>query len=76
MKCSNPDCNRRIGLVRYRRWFSKRQYCSRRCRENVVARVPRFLQEKRNATAYFDWLFLEPVETSQPKPAVIRRATR
>jgi hypothetical protein len=74
MKCSNPDCNRCIGLVHYRRWF-KRRYCSRQCRDDVVARVPRFLQEKRNATTYFEW---QPIEKGQPKPvpAVIRQPAR
>jgi hypothetical protein len=78
MKCSNPDCNRRIGLVHYRRWFSKRRYCSRRCRDNVMSRVPRRLQEERNATTYFEWLFLQPIEKDQfkPVPAVIRPPTR
>jgi hypothetical protein len=34
MRRSNPDCNRGIGLVAYRRdWFSKRRYCSKRCRD-------------------------------------------
>ena len=38
MKCSNPDCNRGIGLVAYRRgWFSKRRYCSKHCRDALVA---------------------------------------
>ena len=38
MKCSNPGCNRGIGLVAYQRgWFSKRRYCSQRCRDAVVA---------------------------------------
>jgi hypothetical protein len=39
MKCSNPGCNRGIGLVAYRRgWFSKGRYCSQRCcRDAVVA---------------------------------------
>ena len=38
MKCSNPDCNRGIGLVAYQRgWFSKRRYCSQRCRDAFVA---------------------------------------
>jgi hypothetical protein len=33
MKCSNPNCNRGIGLVSYRRgWFGKQRYCSRNCR--------------------------------------------
>jgi hypothetical protein len=41
MKCSSPDCNRSIGLVAYRRgWFSKRRYCSRNCRDAVVAIAP------------------------------------
>ena len=34
MKCTNPDCSRGIGRVAYRRgWFSKRRYCSQRCRD-------------------------------------------
>jgi hypothetical protein len=76
MKCSNPDCNRCIGLVQYRRWFSKRRYCSRQCRDDT--RVPRLQQEQRNATTYFEWLGLQPIEKNQPKPApvVIRRVTR
>ena len=77
MKCSNPDCNRCIGLVHYRRWFSKRRYCSRQCLDDVVARVPKPLQAERNATTYFGWLFLQPIEKNRPKPipALIRRAT-
>ena len=38
MKCSNPDCNRGIGLVAYQRgWLSKRRYCSKHCRDAFVA---------------------------------------
>jgi hypothetical protein len=38
MKCSNPNCNRGLGLVVYRRgWFSKRRYCSKDCRDNFAA---------------------------------------
>ena len=41
MKCSNPDCDRGIGLVAYRRgWFSKRRYCSKRCRDAFMADAP------------------------------------
>jgi hypothetical protein len=78
MKCSNPDCRRRIGLVCYRRWFSKQRYCSRRCRDNVMSRVPRRLQEERMATTYFEWLFLQPIKKDQFKtvPAVIRPPAR
>jgi hypothetical protein len=57
MKCSNPDCNRGIGLVAYRRgWFSKRRYCSKRCRNALVADAPK-LQQKRNVTTYFEMAF-------------------
>ena len=42
MKCSNPDCNRGLGLVAYRRgWFSKRRYCSKHCRDALVADAPK-----------------------------------
>jgi hypothetical protein len=74
MKCSNPDCNCSIGLVAYRRgWFSKRRYCSKRCRDAFVADAPK-LQQKRNEMTYFEWLFLQPIENPQLKlkPAVIR----
>ena len=57
MKCSNPNCNRGIGLVRYRRgWFSKQRYCSRNCCDAFVADVPK-QQQTRSATSYFEWLF-------------------
>jgi hypothetical protein len=59
MKCSNPDCNRSIGLIHYRRWVSRRRYCSRQCRNDVVSRVPSRLQEERIAATYFEWLFLQ-----------------
>jgi len=49
MKCSNPDCNRGIGLVAYQRgWFSKRRYCSQHCRDAFVADAPN-LQQKRKS---------------------------
>jgi hypothetical protein len=33
MKCTNPNCNRSIGLVAHRRdWFGRRLYCTRKCR--------------------------------------------
>jgi hypothetical protein len=49
MRCSNPDCNRGIGLVAYRRgWFSKRRYCSKHCRDAFVADALK-RQQKRSA---------------------------
>lgn len=71
MKCSNPDCNRGIGLISHRRsWFGKRRYCSRKCRDTFV--VPNRQQQQRRAATYFEWLVLEPIEP-QPKlkPAVV-----
>jgi hypothetical protein len=48
MKCSNPDCNRGIGLIGYQRgWLSNRRYCSRHCRNAFVADAPK-LQPKRD----------------------------
>ena len=74
MKCSNLGCNRRIGLVAYRRgWFSKRHFCSKHCRNAFVADAPK-LQQKRSVTTSFEWLFLQLIENPQLelKPAVIR----
>jgi len=65
MKCSNPDCNRGIGLVAYRRgWFNKRRYCSKQCRDAFVAYAPKLQQER---TTYFEWLFLQLIKNLQLK---------
>jgi hypothetical protein len=77
MKCSNPDCNRSIGLIAYRRgWFSKRLYCSKHCRAIVANALKP--QQKRSPTTYFDWLFEQPVLNAQPKlvPAAIRARSK
>ena len=73
MKCSSPDCNRGIGLVAYQRgWFSKRRYCSKRCRDVFVVNELK-LPQKPSVTAYFEWLYLQPIDTKlKLKPAVIR----
>jgi hypothetical protein len=68
MKCSNPDCNRGIGLVAYRRgWFSKRRCCSRNCRDAFVTDLPKRSEQERRVTTYFEWLFLQPIENPQQK---------
>jgi hypothetical protein len=72
MKCTNPDCNREIGLIVYQRgWLSERRYCSKHCRD---AFVPQELQQKQGGSTYFEWLFLQPIENRplKLKPAVIR----
>jgi hypothetical protein len=71
MKCSNPDCNRNIGLVAYRRgWLSKRRYCSRNCRD-AIDRTKRAHPERSHAT-YFEWLFEQPLLNAQPKALAYR----
>ena len=71
MKCSNPGCNRGLGLISYRRgWFGKRRYCSRKCRDSLVS--PNRLQQQRRAASLFEWLILEPIEPQpQLKPAFV-----
>ena len=45
MRRSNPDCNRGIGLVAYRRdWFSEQRYCSKHCRDAFVVDAPNLLK--------------------------------
>ena len=78
MKCSNPDCNRGVGLVAHRRgWFSKRRYCSKLCRNAFVADAPK-LQQRRSVPTYFKWLFLQPIENPRLrlKAAVVRTKRR
>ena len=58
MKCSNPNCSHRIGLVSYQRgWFDKRRFCSKRCQDDFTAARPRPSQQERLAGSYFNWLF-------------------
>lgn len=50
MKCSNPDCNRGIGLVSYHRgWFNKLRYCSQHCRNAFVANAAKLQQKQKNS---------------------------
>jgi hypothetical protein len=72
MKCSNPNCNRDIGLIAHRRgWFSNRRYCSRNCRD--LADLPNRSRQKQSVSTYFGWLFLQSIENPSQKlmPAVI-----
>ena len=57
MKRANPNCNRGIGLVSYRRgWLGKRRYCSRQCSDTVIAERPKQSQQEQCATTHFEWL--------------------
>jgi hypothetical protein len=69
MNCSNPGCNRGIGLVAYRRGlFGKRRYCSRNCRDAFVADTAK-LEQKRSEMTYFDWLISQRIDNTQLHPA-------
>jgi hypothetical protein len=62
MKCSNPDCNRGIGLIHYRRGrFTRRHYCSKNCCDAFTAAPPKQSQRERSPESYFEWLFVQPV---------------
>jgi hypothetical protein len=79
MKCSNPNCNRGIGLVAYGRAGSAGGTTAQECRDSFVAKGPKQSQQEGSATTNFEWLFLQPIEKRQPKlmPAVVRvRAKR
>jgi hypothetical protein len=77
MKCSNPNCSRGIGLVAYRRGlFGKGRYCSRQCRDTFAAVRPKYPQQERNATTYFEWLFLQPIENPRPVLMPVRARAR
>ena len=70
MKCSNPECNRSIGLVSHQRgWFGKRRYCSSRCRDALKLERRRPSSNERSLRTYFDWLFSP---TGNPQPRLIR----
>jgi hypothetical protein len=79
MKCSNPNCNRGIGLIAQQRgWFSKRRYCSRDCRDALAVGLPKRSRQEQSASTYFEWLFLQPIVNPQQKliPGVIRVRAR
>jgi hypothetical protein len=79
MKCSNPNCNHRIGLVSHRRgWFSKQRYCSRNCRDAFLADLPKRSRQELCAMTYVEWLFSQPIDRprQQLMPALIRTRAR
>ena len=48
MRCSNPDCNRGIGLVAYRRSWTSKRYCTQHCRDAFVADALNLQQNQKN----------------------------
>jgi hypothetical protein len=68
MKCSNPDCNRGIGLVAYRHGrFGKRRYWN--CRDAFVADSQK-LGQTRRVTTYFERLLLNPIDKATAEAEV------
>jgi hypothetical protein len=68
MKCSNPECNRGIGLVSHRRgWFGKRCYCSKRCRDGFKVEHPEPSSQERRPGSFVEWFLSQPIGNSRPK---------
>jgi hypothetical protein len=79
MKCSNPNCNRGIGLVSHRHgWFSKQRYCSRYCCDAFLADLPKQSRQEPRVMTYFEWLFSRPIDKPQQPlmPVLIRTRAR
>jgi hypothetical protein len=73
MKCSNPNCDRAIGLVAYQRsWFSKGRYCSQRCCRGVVMADAANAQQKpvlkSFIVAFVAFIGLIVPATARPEP--------
>ena len=78
MKCSNPECDHGIGLVSYRRAFSKRRFCSKTCRDSHVIETAKIERAEPatpgGAPTYLAWLFPQSVGNSlQQMPATVAR---
>lgn len=66
MKCSNRNCDHCIGLASYRRGlFVKRRYCSRKCRDTIVAERLEPKRSEKRAISYFEWLFDQSIPNAQ-----------
>jgi len=74
MKCAHPGCNRGIGLLSYRRPFTKARYCSKQCRDSCASEAEKPVTDHHPAT-YFEWLFLQP-PSADPLPQLARPASR
>jgi hypothetical protein len=68
MRCSNPVCNRGVGLVSHQRgWFGKQRYCSRRCRDAFKFEQPKPFSQDRSPRSCCKWLFSQLTGNPQPK---------
>jgi hypothetical protein len=68
VRCSNPKCNRGIGLVFHQRgWFSKRRHRSRDCSYAYLADLSKRPSQELRAMTYFELLFSQPIEKSLPQ---------
>ncbi len=66
MKCSNPNCNRSIGLISCRRgWFGQGRYCSKRCRDSFAA-------DQARPVTYFEWFLRQLIERTQRRLVPVR----
>jgi hypothetical protein len=78
MRCAHPGCNRGIGLVSHRRWFSNRLYCSRACCYDYVTQPREARTEAPRDEGFLATLFALPSARANPAPAtaLVRVRTR
>ena len=78
MICAHPGCNRGIGLVSHRRWFSNRLYCSKACCYDYVTQPREARTEAPRDEGFFATLFALPSAPANPASAraLVRVRTR
>ena len=76
-KCAHPACNRGIGLLSHRRWFSNRLYCSKACCQSYVTPA-RAQRTEAPRDGFLAALFALPRAHANPAPApaLVRVRTR
>jgi hypothetical protein len=69
MKCAHPGCDRGIGLVSHRRWFSAGLYCSKACCYDYVTKPRAARSEPPRDDGFLAALFALPGARANPAPA-------
>jgi transposase-like protein len=73
MKCSNPNCNRGIGLVSHQRSsFDKQRFCSKKCRDNFVKEKSKPLRQECLTPSYFEWLLSRSIPNPRAQATFLR----
>jgi hypothetical protein len=76
MKCAHPACNRGIGLLSHRRWFSHRLYCSKACCHDYATAQRQAPADAPRDDGFLAALFALPGARPTPAPALARVRAR